>query len=215
MNIKPSLHNRDLSVHPAIRISPSSCVKRQQNRWSSIYDGVRELHCFSPLHQIKLNRSTASGSRSDKELDKAWRGSQLASPGDKPTRGKGSWGRPARCPDRSLPGGGSGWRRARCASLGGGSAGAGSGGCPRKCPPGAPGAGRGGGGSAQPLRRWLRMRRARCAPPRSPPAQRGSPAPAAGEAWRPGPGAPARSLCRLRRPPAAGSFLQPCAQPPP
>lgn len=78
MNTKPSLHNKDLLVHLVIRISPSSCIKPQQNRWSSTLEGVRERHCFSPLHEINLNWSTASGSRSDKELDKAWRGSQLS-----------------------------------------------------------------------------------------------------------------------------------------
>lgn len=96
-----------------------------------------------------------------------------------------------RSPAVALAGGGVGARPSD-----GGSTGAGSGGCPGKSPPEASGAGRGGGGSAQRLRRWLRMRQARCAPPRSPPAQRGSATPAAGEAWRPGPGAPARSLCR-------------------
>lgn len=63
-----------------------------------------------------------------------------------------------RSPAVALAGGGVGVRPS-----GGGSAGAGSGGCPVKSPPGAPGAGRG-GGSAQPLRRWLRMRQAHCAP---------------------------------------------------
>lgn len=33
-----------------------------------------DLYCFPPLHPIKLNWSTGSGSHSDKELDKAWRG---------------------------------------------------------------------------------------------------------------------------------------------
>lgn len=160
---------------------------------------------------------------------------------DELTCGKGPSGRPTRCTDRLLPGGarnGSGWQqRRRQESLRGGSVGGESagdvrglaeerraGGCSRKSPTEAPGTGGSAGRerrrplrSAQPLRRWLRMRSARSSAPRAlrPPSAApagpaaAGPAAAAGEAWRPGPDASRSVALPLRQPPATKTFLRP------
>lgn len=163
------------------------------------------------------------------------RASNSSSLRDELTCGKGPSGRPTRCTDRLLPGGarnGSGWQqRRRQASLRGGSAGdvrglaeeRRAGGCSRKSPTEAPGTGNGGRErrrplrSAQPLRRWLRMRSARSSAPRAlrPPSAApagpaaAGPAAAAGEAWRPGPDASPSVASPLRQPPTTKTFLRP------
>lgn len=124
-------------------------------------------------------------------------------------RGKGSWGRPARSSYRSLPGGGSGWRRGRCASLGRRLHRGRQRGLSRKVP-------------ARSLRCGARRRRLRSAPPQVA-AHEAGPLRTSALSARPArlryPGGrrglaagPRRSrsvALPLRRPLATGSFLQP------